>query len=99
MQPHGAVRVLSNRVRRIVAPNPGPMTGPRHQYLCYWRDRSGGCSIPVPAIAEHVDAILECVGDRLRLRRVYSHPPRSFSRCGCARGQHGGVVGGANDRG
>ena len=28
MQPHGEVKVLSNRVRRIVAPNPGPMTGP-----------------------------------------------------------------------
>ena len=28
MQPHGEVRSLSMRVRRIVAPNPGPMTGP-----------------------------------------------------------------------
>ena len=77
MQPHGAVRVLSNRVRRIVAPNPGPMTGPgTNTYVIGETDLA--VVDPGPAIAEHVDAILECVGDRLRyVVCTHTHPDHS----------------------
>ena len=65
MQPHGEVRTLSGRVRRIVAPNPGPMTGPgTNTYIVGESDLV--LVDPGPAVASHVDAILACVGDRLR---------------------------------
>jgi len=77
MPPHGAVRTLSGRVRGIVAPNPGPMTGPgTNTYIV------GGSDLvlvdPGPAVASHVDAILACVGDRLRyIACTHTHPDHS----------------------
>ncbi|MEX1265626.1 MAG: hypothetical protein WEA08_01805, partial [Woeseia sp.] len=61
----GTVTVLSPRVRRLVAPNPGMMTGPgTNTYLV------GELEIavidPGPAMQQHVDAILAAAGDRLR---------------------------------
>ena len=64
MQLHGEVKTLSKLVRRIVAPNPGPMTGSgTNTYII------GHQNIvvidPGPAEPMHVDAILNCVGDEL----------------------------------
>ena len=62
MQPHGEVRSLSTRVRRIVAPNPGPMTGPgTNTYVVGETDLV--VVDPGPAEPSHIDAILDCVGD------------------------------------
>ena len=65
MQPHGEVVALTALVRRVVAPNPGPMTGPgTNTYIV------GNTDLvvvdPGPAEPSHVDAILGCVGDQLR---------------------------------
>ena len=77
MQPHGEVRTLSGRVRRIVAPNPGPMTGPgTNTYIVGESDLV--LVDPGPAVASHVDAILTCVGDRLRyIACTHTHPDHS----------------------
>ena len=77
MQPHGEVRTLSGRVRRIVAPNPGPMTGPgTNTYIVGESDLV--LVDPGPAVASHVDAILACVGDRLRyIACTHTHPDHS----------------------
>lgn len=77
MQPHGEVRTLSGRVRRIVAPNPGPMTGPgTNTYIV--GDSDLVLVDPGPAVASHVDAILACVGDRLRyIACTHTHPDHS----------------------
>ena len=65
MQPHGEVRLLSARVRRIVAPNPGPMTGPgTNTYVVGETDLV--VVDPGPAEPSHVAAILDCVGDQLK---------------------------------
>lgn len=58
----GEVVVLSQRVRRITAPNPGMMTGPgTNTYLV------GNAELavidPGPAIPEHIDAIVQAAKD------------------------------------
>ena len=74
MQPHGEVRALSARVRRIVAPNPGPMTGPgTNTYIVGETDLV--VVDPGPAESSHIDAILECVGDRLKFIACTHTPP------------------------
>ena len=77
MQPHGEVRTLSTRVRRIVAPNPGPMTGPgTNTYVVGESDLA--LVDPGPAVPSHIDAILTCVGDRLRyIACTHTHPDHS----------------------
>ena len=77
MQPHGEVRALSARVRRIVAPNPGPMTGPgTNTYVVGETDLV--VVDPGPAESSHIDAILECVGDRLKfIACTHTHPDHS----------------------
>jgi len=77
MQAHGEVVVLSSRVRRIVAPNPGPMTGPgTNTYIVGESDLV--VVDPGPAIPSHVAAILDCVGDRLRyIACTHTHPDHS----------------------
>lgn len=77
MQPHGEVRALSARVRRIVAPNPGPMTGPgTNTYIVGETDLV--VVDPGPATPSHVAAILDCVGDRLRyIACTHTHPDHS----------------------
>ena len=77
MQPHGEVRALSPRVRRIVAPNPGPMTGPgTNTYVI--GDTELAVIDPGPAIPSHVEAILACVGERLRyVVCTHTHPDHS----------------------
>ena len=77
MQPHGEARVLSDRVRRIVAPNPGPMTGPgTNTYVIGEEDLA--VIDPGPAVSSHIDAILDCVGERLRyVVCTHTHPDHS----------------------
>ena len=77
MQAHGEVKVLSQRVRRIVAPNPGPMTGPgTNTYVVGETDLV--VVDPGPAEPSHIDAILNCVGDRLRyVACTHTHPDHS----------------------
>jgi glyoxylase-like metal-dependent hydrolase (beta-lactamase superfamily II) len=62
---HGVPFRLNSRVRRIVAPNPGVMTGPgTNTYLL--GDKDVAVLDPGPAIDEHVDAILAAAGDAIR---------------------------------
>ena len=77
MQPHGEVRTLTSRVRRVVAPNPGPMTGPgTNTYIV--GDTDLVVVDPGPAEPSHVEAILACVGDRLRfIACTHTHPDHS----------------------
>ena len=77
MQPHGEVRSLSARVRRIVAPNPGPMTGPgTNTYIVGETDLV--VVDPGPAEPSHIEAILDCVGDRLKfIACTHTHPDHS----------------------
>ena len=77
MQAHGEVKLLSQRVARIVAPNPGPMTGPgTNTYVIGETDLV--VVDPGPAIPSHIDAILNCVGDRLRyIACTHTHPDHS----------------------
>ncbi len=68
---------MSPRVRRIVAPNPGPMTGPgTNTYVI--GDTELAVIDPGPAIPSHVEAILACVGERLRyVVCTHTHPDHS----------------------
>ena len=77
MQPHGEVVALTALVRRVVAPNPGPMTGPgTNTYIVGNTDLVG--VDPGPAEPSHVDAILGCVGDQLRfIACTHTHPDHS----------------------
>ncbi len=65
MLEHGIPFRLNPRVRRIVAPNPGVMTGAgTNTYLL--GDEQVAVLDPGPALPEHVDAILAAAGDRIR---------------------------------
>jgi glyoxylase-like metal-dependent hydrolase (beta-lactamase superfamily II) len=77
MQPHGEVRALSARVRRIVAPNPGPMTGPgTNTYIV--GDSDLVVVDPGPAEPSHIAAILDCVGENLKfIACTHTHPDHS----------------------
>ena len=77
MQAHGEVKLLSQRVRRIVAPNPGPMTGPgTNTYVVGETDLV--VVDPGPAAPSHVEAILDCVGDQLKfIACTHTHPDHS----------------------
>jgi glyoxylase-like metal-dependent hydrolase (beta-lactamase superfamily II)/8-oxo-dGTP pyrophosphatase MutT (NUDIX family) len=66
LQP-GAVVRIAPAVRRITAPNPGPMTGPGTNSYLVGRD-GGDCIVidPGPAIESHIEALLAAAGGRLR---------------------------------
>tara|TARA_R110002110_G_scaffold415765_2_gene655222 strand:- start:75608 stop:76447 length:840 start_codon:yes stop_codon:yes gene_type:complete len=68
---------LNSRVRRLVAPNPGVMTGPgTNTYLL--GDKQVAVLDPGPAIPAHIDAILETAGDRIRwIVCTHTHPDHS----------------------
>lgn len=74
----GVVHTLSDRVRRLVAPNPGPMTGPgTNTYLV-----GGGSHVaildPGPAIDSHIDTIIEaCDGKASQVVCTHTHPDHS----------------------
>jgi glyoxylase-like metal-dependent hydrolase (beta-lactamase superfamily II) len=68
---------LNSRVRRLVAPNPGVMTGPgTNTYLL--GDNEIAVLDPGPAIPAHIDAILAAAGDRIRwIVCTHTHPDHS----------------------
>ncbi len=77
MLDHGVPFRLNSRVRRIVAPNPGVMTGAgTNTYLL--GDDEVAVLDPGPAIPEHIDAILDTAGDRIRwIVCTHTHPDHS----------------------
>jgi glyoxylase-like metal-dependent hydrolase (beta-lactamase superfamily II) len=77
MLDHGVPFRLNKRVRRLVAPNPGVMTGPgTNTYLL--GDDAVAVLDPGPAIPEHIDAILAAGGDRIRwIVCTHTHPDHS----------------------
>ncbi len=74
---HGVPFRLNPRVRRLVAPNPGVMTGPgTNTYLL--GDEKVAVLDPGPAIPAHIDAILAAAGDRIRwIVCTHTHPDHS----------------------
>ncbi|MFK7975178.1 MAG: MBL fold metallo-hydrolase [Halioglobus sp.] len=77
MLDHGVPFRLNDRVRRIVAPNPGVMTGPgTNTYLL--GDEEVAVLDPGPALQPHIDAILEAAGDKIRwIVCTHTHPDHS----------------------
>jgi glyoxylase-like metal-dependent hydrolase (beta-lactamase superfamily II) len=68
---------LNSRVRRLVAPNPGVMTGPgTNTYLL--GDEEVAVLDPGPAIPAHIDAILDTAGECIRwIVCTHTHPDHS----------------------
>ncbi|MCR9106052.1 MAG: MBL fold metallo-hydrolase [Gammaproteobacteria bacterium] len=77
MLDHGIPFALTDRVRRIVAPNPGVMTGPgTNTYLLGNKDVA--VVDPGPAEPSHIDAILDAAGDDIRwIVCTHTHPDHS----------------------
>ncbi|MDP5052846.1 MAG: MBL fold metallo-hydrolase [Congregibacter sp.] len=77
MLEHGKPWRLSSRVRRLVAPNPGPMTGPgTNTYLL--GDKDVIVLDPGPAIDSHIQAILDAGEGRIRyIVCTHTHPDHS----------------------
>jgi glyoxylase-like metal-dependent hydrolase (beta-lactamase superfamily II) len=78
----GVARALSPLVRRIVAPNPGKMTGPGTNTYLVGIDEIAVID-PGPDTAEHLDAISGCGGDRIRwIVCTHTHPDHSPGAAG-----------------
>ena len=77
MLEHGVPWRLSQRVQRLVAPNPGAMTGPgTNTYLL--GDREIVVLDPGPAIDSHIEAILDAGQGRIRyIVCTHTHPDHS----------------------
>jgi glyoxylase-like metal-dependent hydrolase (beta-lactamase superfamily II) len=70
----GVAATISPLVRRIVAPNPGMMTGPGTNTYLVGVDEVAVID-PGPAADAHVEAILGCGGDRIRwVLCTHTHP-------------------------
>ncbi len=70
----GVARALSPLVRRIVAPNPGMMTGPGTNTYLVGIDEVAVID-PGPDDADHLEAIAGCGGDRIRwILCTHTHP-------------------------
>ena len=84
---------LNSRVRRLVAPNPGMMTGPgTNTYLL--GDDEVAVLDPGPAIAAHIDAILDTAGDRIRwIVCTHTHPDHSPAAQALAQATGAEVIG------
>lgn len=73
----GVARALSPLVRRIVAPNPGLMTGPGTNTYLVGIDEIAVID-PGPDDAGHLDAVAGCGGDRIRwILCTHTHPDHS----------------------
>jgi len=78
----GVARALSPLVRRIVAPNPGKMTGPGTNSYLVGIDEIAVID-PGPDLPEHLDAISGCGGDRIRwIVCTHTHPDHSPGAAG-----------------
>ncbi|MEH6585300.1 MAG: MBL fold metallo-hydrolase [Halioglobus sp.] len=77
MLDHGIAFRLNSRVRRVVAPNPGVMTGAgTNTYLL--GDEAVAVLDPGPAIPAHIDAILAAAGDKIKwIVCTHTHPDHS----------------------
>ncbi len=62
--PYGVPVDLTPRVRRLTAPNSGPMTGPGTNSYLIGHERIALVD-PGPAIESHIEALIATVGDRL----------------------------------
>jgi len=93
MLEHGIPFQLNSRVRRLVAPNPGVMTGPgTNTYLL--GTEAVAVLDPGPAITEHIDAILETAGDRIRwIVCTHTHPDHSPASLAVAAATGAEVIG------
>ena len=70
----GVPRALSPLVRRILAPNPGRMTGPGTNTYLVGVDEIAVID-PGPEDASHLEAIIGCGGDRIRwILCTHTHP-------------------------
>ena len=77
MMEHGIPFRLNSRVRRLVAPNPGVMTGPGTNTYLIGNDELAVLD-PGPAIPEHIEAILQAGGGRIRwIVCTHTHPDHS----------------------
>ena len=73
----GVASALSPLVRRIVAPNPGMMTGPGTNTYLVGIDEIVVID-PGPDDADHLDSIAGCGGDRIRwIACTHTHPDHS----------------------
>lgn len=61
------------RIQRVLAPNPGPYTGPGTNTWVVGDDRTIVVIDPGPVIAAHGDAILDVVGDRKVTSVIVTH--------------------------
>jgi glyoxylase-like metal-dependent hydrolase (beta-lactamase superfamily II) len=78
----GVASALSPMVRRIVAPNPGMMTGPGTNTYLVGIDEIAVID-PGPDDAGHLDAIAGCGGDRIRwILLTHTHPDHAPGAAG-----------------
>ncbi len=74
---HGRAVQVSERVRRIVAPNPGPMTAQGTNTYLLGREEVAVVD-PGPKEPSHIEAILKAAGERIRWILVtHTHPDHS----------------------
>ncbi|MFV0513898.1 MAG: MBL fold metallo-hydrolase [Jhaorihella sp.] len=74
---HGVAFRVSERVRRIVAPNPGVMTGPGTNTYLIGQEQLAVVD-PGPAIDEHIEAIVAAGEGRIRwILCTHTHPDHS----------------------
>ena len=74
---HGKVVRLSDRLRRITAPNPGPMTDEGTNTYILGEDKVAVVD-PGPLEQSHIDAILNAVGDNIKwVVATHTHPDHS----------------------
>jgi glyoxylase-like metal-dependent hydrolase (beta-lactamase superfamily II) len=75
--PHGVAVRLSDRVRRITAPNPGVMTGPGTNTYLLGNDEVAVLD-PGPLIDSHVEAILAAGDGKIKwIVATHTHPDHS----------------------
>lgn len=83
---------LNSRVRRLVAPNPGPMTGPGTNTYLIGNDEVAVLD-PGPAIPQHIEAILKAGDGRIRwIVCTHTHPDHSPAWQGVAAGVGAEVI-------
>ena len=77
MMEHGIPYRLNSRVRRLVAPNPGAMTGPGTNTYLIGNEEIAVLD-PGPKIPAHIEAILKAGEGRIRwIVCTHTHPDHS----------------------